>query len=341
LSESLDLTDMADTSGTSRSSAPASSEMIPERPGWLDPPAQAQPSVPTMPPRRAQRSQARVVEPAGDEQPAPPLKRRMLLWLTSAAATGYGLSFIVHGMILAIMGLWMLPIILDRTDITTVVQSDAESPEEFTDIEELTVEQPAGSEEIVQPQHTEMLLPDAEITKLQHDFLTDVTAAETKGEGGSDSGNGSGIRLLEPKNAVRKGSFSAWTIPIAQRFGEKPEAGDSPRPGQAYFIVIQVQIPEGRRTYKINDLSGKIVGTDGYQQLIPAQAFVQDKSGRLVRAQIGRLLPIIDGVVQILIQVPGAEALVKDTVSVKSRSLSEQQTLELVFGESSKEPDPN
>jgi hypothetical protein len=45
------------------------------------------------------------------------------------------------------------------------------------------------------------------------------------------------------------------------------------------------------------------------------------------------MLPIVDGVVQILIQVPGADALVKDTVSVKSRSLKEQQTLELVFGE--------
>lgn len=255
------------------------------------------------------------------------------MWLTSAAATGYGLSLILHAMILAVMGLWMLPTMIERNDITTVVQSEAESPEEFAEVEELTLDQSAGSEEIIQPQHTETILPDADITKLQHDFLTDVTAAETEGEGGSDSGTGSGIRLLEPKNAVRKGSFSAWTIPIAQRFGEKPQAGDSPRPGQAYFIVIQVQVPEGRRTYKVNDLSGKIVGTDGYQQLIPAQAFVQHKSGKLVRAQIGRLLPIIDGVVQILIRVPGADALVKDTVSVKSRSLKEQQTLELVFGQ--------
>jgi hypothetical protein len=268
-----------------------------------------------------------------DEQPAPPLKRRILLWVTSAAATGYGLSLILHATLLAIMGLWMLPVMLDRNDITTVVQSEAESPEEFADIEELKLDQPAGSEEIVQPQHTEMVMPDADVTQLQHDFLTDVTAAETTGEGGSDSGRGGGVRLLEPKNAVRKGSFSAWTIPIAQRFGEKPQAGDSPRPGQSYFIVIQVQVPEGRRTYKVSDLSGKIVGTDGYQQLIPAQAFVQDKSGKVTRAQIGRLLPIIDGVVQILIQVPGADALVKDTVSVKSRSLNEQQTLELVFGQ--------
>ena len=291
------------------------------------PPPQA--SSRTVPPHR---SRPVVVTPGDDETPPPPIKRRILLWITSAAATGYGLSLIIHSVILAIMGLWMLPVLLEQTDITTVVQSNAESPQ-FAEIEELTVDQSAGSEEEVQPQHTQSLLPDAEITKLQHDLLTEVTAARTTGEGGSASGSGDGIRLLEPGNAVRKGSFSAWTIPIAQRFGEKPQAGDSPRPGQAYFIVIQVQVPDGRRTYKVNDLSGKIVGTDGYQQLIPAQAFVQDKSGRLVRAQIGRLLPIIDGVVQILIQVPGADALVKDTVSVKSRSLNEQQTLELIFGQ--------
>jgi len=284
-------------------------------------------------PRPAKRSPPLLVAADDEQQPPPALNRRILLWITSAAATGYGLSLIIHSMILAVMGLWMLPVILKNTDITTVVQSDAESPEPFADIEELTIDQSAGSEQVVQPQHTETVLPDADITRLQHDLLTDVTAAETTGEGGAQSGSGSGIRLLEPNNAVRKGSFSAWTIPIAQRFGEKPQAGDSPRPGQAYFIVIQVQVPEGRRTYKVNDLSGKIVGTDGYQQLIPAQAFVQDKSGRVVRAQIGRLLPIIDGVVQILIQVPGADALVKDTVSVKSRSLDEQQTLELVFGQ--------
>jgi hypothetical protein len=329
---------MADTTRISRSSAQPPTETVPERPAWVESPAQtAAPAQQaegerTRPLRRKQPADAPVAgSPA--EQPAPPLKRRILLWLTSAVATGYGLSLILHSVLLAIMGLWMLPGVLERNDITTVVQSDAESPEEFTEVEELTFDEPAGSEEIVQPQHTEMVMPDADVTQLQHQFLTDVTAAETKGEGGSDSGTGGGVRLLEPQNAVRKGSFSAWTIPIAQRFGEKPKAGDSPRPGQAYFIVIQVEVPEGRRTYKVNDLSGKIVGTDGYQQLIPAQAFVQDRNGNVIRAQIGRLLPIIDGVVQILIQVPGADALVKDTVSVKSRSLSEQQTLELVFGQ--------
>lgn len=254
------------------------------------------------------------------------------MWLTSAAATGYGLSLILHSAMLVAAGLWILPGLSNNDSVTTVVQSDTESPEPFDNLEDVKLEAPAGDVQVVQPQHTEMIVPDAEITKLQHDFLSDVTAVETEGDGGANSGAGGGIRMLEPKNAVRKGSFTAWTIPIPQRVGEKPEPGDSPRPGQPYYIVIQIKVPEARRTYKVNDLSGKIIGTDGYQQLIPAQAFVQEKNGRLTRAKIGRMLPIIDGVVQILIQVPGAEALVKDTVSVNSRSLKEQQTLELIFG---------
>ena len=206
-------------------------------------------------------------------------------------------------------------------------------PEEFDLLDDVELEVSGGREDVVEPQLTEMIEQDAQLNLLEHQFLTDVTAAEAKGEGGSKTGSGGGFRMLEPKNAVRKGSFTAWTIPIAQRFGEKPQAGDSPRPGQPYFIAIQVKLPERRRTYKVSDLSGKIVGTDGYVQLIPAMAYVQERDGKITRANVGRLLPIVDGVAQILIKVPGAEALVKDTIAIKSRTLKEEQTLLLVFGE--------
>ena len=91
--------------------------------------APAQPQAPSRPapPRRPRSPQPLIAAPDGEETPPPPLKRRILLWITSAAATGYGLSLIIHGMILAIMGLWMLPVILENTDITTVVQSEAEA----------------------------------------------------------------------------------------------------------------------------------------------------------------------------------------------------------------------
>ncbi len=261
-----------------------------------------------------------------------PLRARVVSWLRTAAATGYGISLLIHTLLMLGMALWIFPQITESTSVTTVVESDAEAPQPFDTMDDVHLDAPAGSEEIVVPQLAEVIQQDTDLNVLEHQFLQDVTAAETRGEGGaSDVGKG-GFRLLEPKNAVKAGSFSAWTIPIARRFGEQAKAGDSPRPGQDYHIVIQVRIPGKRKTYKINDLSGRVIGTDGYVQIIPLLAFVQDEKGHLVRAKVGRRVPVVDGVVQILVRVPGAEALVKDTIVVKSKLLKEQQTLEIVFG---------
>lgn len=328
---------MADVTDTSPATTATPADAVPERPQWLNgtsakPTTQAEPATP---PRRRSKRQPLVL-PVEDEDTPLPWQTRVAGWLRSAAATGYGLSLIVHLFLLTAMALYIFPTLSKNTDITTVVESDSEVPEEFDMLQDVQLDSPAGSEETVKPQLTEVIQQDTELNMLEHNFLTDVTAAETKGEGGATTGTGGGIRLLEPKNAVRKGSFTAWTIPIAMRVGEKPEAGDSPRPGQAYFIAIQVKLPADQRTYRINDLSGEIIGTDDYQQNITAHAYAQDKNGKILPVKTGRRLPIVDGVAQILVRVPGADALVKDTISIQSRALKEQQTLELVFGQPSR-----
>lgn len=321
---------MANPIDTSLTTATAEGDVIPGPPSWMASDAVEEARRPRQPKQRKTNPSPSIV-PAAEEDSIPS-RTQVIRWLRSAAAKGYGLSLFVHLLLLLAMGLYIFPGLAVHNDITTVVESDTELPEEFDRLDDIQLDMPAGSEEVVQPQLTEMVEQDAELNLLEHEFLNDVTVAETEGEGGSTSGTGGGFRMLEPKNAVRKGSFTAWTVPIPQRFGEKPKAGESPRPGQAYFIAIQVKLQEGRRIYKVNDLSGKITGTDGYKQLIPAMAYVQEKNGKITRASIGRLLPIVDGVAQILIRVPGAEALVKDTINVKSRSLKEEQTLELEFG---------
>ena len=314
-------------------------DITPQRPSWMASGSiEEQPA--TKPKSRSLRKQKAKPQPviavAEEEEPLP-WQTRTIHWIRSAAAKAYGLSLFLHVLLLVGMAFYILPGLVTHQDITTVVESDTEVPQEFDLLDDVELEVTAGSEEVVQPQLTEMIEQDAQLDLLEHKFLTDVTAAEAAGEGGTTSGSGGGIRMLEPKNAVRKGSFTAWTVPIPQRFGEKPEPGDSPRPGQAYFIAIQVRLKPGRKAYKVNDLSGKIIGTDGYVQLIPAMAYVQDRKGKITRANVGRLLPIVDGVAQIFIKVPGAEALVKDTISIKSRSLKEEQTLELIFGKRSDE----
>jgi hypothetical protein len=75
-----------------------------------------------------------------------------------------------------------------------------------------------------------------------------------------------------------------------------------------------------------------VVGTDGYRQKIPEDAWYFNTRGELVRARTGRQLPVINGTAELLIRVPGAAtALVKDSIKVYSRTLDEEQTIELVF----------
>ncbi|MGD9853879.1 MAG: hypothetical protein AB7U20_02920 [Planctomycetaceae bacterium] len=318
---------------------PAGDADVPTRPSWMNAgaiqrPGSRPPQQPTAPPPLA------VIPDEGEAintRRTPDLIDRCIEWLRTTAVAGYGVSLLLHVVVLAVMALWVFPQITESRSITTVVESDVEAPQPFDAMNDVRLEASAGREDIVVPQLTEVIQQDAELNVLEHQFLQDVTAADTQGDGGAGDVGSGGFRLLEPKNAVKAGSFTAWTIPIAdpRRFPGAPQAGDSPRPGQDYHIVIQVKIPGNRNAYNISDLSGKVIGTDGYIQIIPAQAFVQDENGRLVLARIGRRLPVEEGVVQILIRVPGAEALVKDTIRVKSKLLKENQTLDLIFGKRS------
>ena len=308
-------------------------ETVAPRPSWM---RQESNSTESKPPDTRDRQSRLVISDsdASEEEQAFSIKERLNNWFKTAAAAGYGLSLLLHGLILLLMALWFFPQIKEAMSITTVVQSETEELQPFDAMDDVHLEKPAGSEEVVVPQLTEVIEA-ADLSTLETKFLKDVTASDTQGDGGSSGIGSGGFRLLEPKNAVKAGSFTAWTIPIAEIPGEKTTAGDSPRPGQDYHIVIQVRMPANRNSYNIADLSGKVIGTDGYVQVLPLQAYFQDEQGRMVRAKLGRQLPIIDGVVQIIIRVPGAEALVKDTIHVKSKLLKENQKLEIVFGKHS------
>ena len=60
-----------------------------------------------------------------------------------------------------------------------------------------------------------------------------------------------------------------------------------------------------------------VEGTDQYKQAIPQS--------------IRGVLPVVDSQTQFVVEVPGANALVKDTIVIRSRILSESQKLEIVF----------
>ena len=125
---------------------------------------------------------------------------------------------------------------------------------------------------------------------------------------GTGSGTGTGISVPAinvPSFAVSKGSFSAWTEPR------------DPEPNRQYVIVIQVRLPTNIREYRGSDLTGKVVGTDAYKQIIKFRT--TDK------------FPVKEGAVEFRIPVPGGSTRVRDTIQVESRLLREKQTLKIEF----------
>ena len=118
-------------------------------------------------------------------------------------------------------------------------------------------------------------------------------------------------QLLVPEDVkiYNKGSFTVWTVP------------NNPKPGEGYSIVISVSLPDHLKRYRADDLSGFVIGTDGYRQPILGP----EHRRRIV------YLPVIDRHAQLTIEVPGAVARVQDTLEIRSTMLNEEQKLKIEF----------
>ena len=115
---------------------------------------------------------------------------------------------------------------------------------------------------------------------------------------------------------------------IEVEFGEP---GESPREGQAYFIVIHIRVDPRRKTYLIGDLVGSVVGTDGFTQRVPDEMFILDDEGLPQPIKRSKPIKVTDGVVQVLMRVKGAYSGVRDNIYLKSKMLREEQNLQLIF----------
>ena len=152
------------------------------------------------------------------------------------------------------------------------------------------------------------------------------------GEGDGTGGGGDGIEVDAPRFAVpdkgqvvKKGSFTVWTVP------------EDPDPGQPYDIHILIDLPERLKRYSHADLSGTVIGTDGYRQRLPWDFFIPDATTTIDadgnRTVVGRTgdLPLRSGQALLIVRIPRAAALVRDTIEIRSRLLREKQTLKIVF----------
>jgi hypothetical protein len=214
-------------------------------------------------------------------------------------------SIAVHSLLLFFLACWLIerPQLFDAIS-TRVVESDPEQLELGSVSMALLPDESADETQPPQSVDVMAMLPKPEMEIPTPEFLKQP-GPEGSGKGtGKVMGRGKGGGGA-PKKAVTKGSFTVWTVP------------EDPEPGQDYVIVIEIKLPEKLRQYPLKDLSGTVVGTDGWKQAIPG------KSQGYAR--------IIDNRTQLRIKVPGAPRLVSDTIDIRSRLLKEQQTLTIVF----------
>lgn len=243
-------------------------------------------------------------DPSGDIIASPGFQRfRKFL---AFAATGYGISLIVHTFLTAALALIVIEA-ASSSPLSLLASHSTDDLEEFEEID-TSLEVAGGAEEqqqLPQMQVVDIKGPETVAPTLPAE-MQPIDPSTGNGTGGND-GNGDGQRFAMPLSgkAITKGSFTVWTIP------------EDPEPGQNYHIIIQVKLPDRITRYRRSDLSGTVIGTDGYRQFLPGV-----KRG---------WLPVKNNKAQVAIFVPAAASLVRDKIEVRSKILSEKQNLEIVF----------
>lgn len=245
----------------------------------------------------------------------PPWAMHLWHWPTRAALYGASTSLAIHLTLLVLLA--MFAISGKPVAILSTVEVEFGNPGGDTIFDsnlEASLEMEGGHEA------APLQLPDLDPSFSQDAFS--VNAGETLdgivngtglgdgrgfGEGtGRGSDTGTGLPAINvPSFAVSKGSFSAWTEPR------------DPDPGQQYVIVIQVRLPKTLREYRASDLTGMVIGTDLYKQVIKFKSTEK--------------FPVNEGAVEVRVSVPGAAKLVRDTIRIESRLLREKQILKIEF----------
>lgn len=227
------------------------------------------------------------------------------------------LSILVHGCLMLILSMVAVtsPAAseLFRTVLIEGDNDDTQSLEMFPEaMLDLSAGASAQSLENLPDVVTEQVMPNEQV--LARDLNSEMATlfkeglGQTEGNAGDLRGFG-GFAMPQSGKVVTKGSFAAWTEP------------EDPTPGEDYKIVILVKLPDRLNKYRASDLSGMVIGTDRYSQSIPGPEFLRGNS----------YLPVQDGVAQLVVKVPGADRLVKDTIRLRSKLLNEEQDLEIEF----------
>lgn len=233
-------------------------------------------------------------------------------WFQSFSAMGYGVSLLFHAVLLIILSLILLSTLSEDEYFSTVVMEEDAEPMEF-DVLDTRIDMPAGGDTALEDPVLQTLpnqaleIPQDLLTSQLQSSMEEALSNALGSEKGLGDGLGGTLKFAMPKSGkvVTKGRFTAWTVP------------EDPKPEEDYKVIIQIRLSKHLKRYPRSDLTGIVVGTDGYKQVIPGAG--------------PRFLPLKNNVTQLVITVPGAFKLVKDRIQIRSRMLKEQQVLQIVF----------
>jgi hypothetical protein len=234
-----------------------------------------------------------VAAPAENPEEETTWQEKFKRWIQGEGGAGFGISVVMHIILLMVMSLWILATPKDEDLITTLDETEVVDLASIQDveIEELDTDfEPQVKDPLFEP--APLSAPDIGINSLASSLVDK---------------KGGGLELKLPKQAVTKGSFTVWTDP------------EDPQPGQKYVIMIQIQLNNSVKRYPRSDLMGNVVGTDGYKDYFggPTEA---------------GYLPVMENTVRVqACVVPGAAQLVKDVITVESKILKEKQVIDIVF----------
>lgn len=277
---------------------------------------------------------ARVVRAAETEQVAEPAPepagspiRRLSLWIAGSTAVGYLVSLVAHSLILVVCSLVVLHFGKDvgSGTVSTQLGVPGEAGDEFLDTRSFEIS--AGNEGLEEPVTVAEPVPlDAPTHELGIANAFDVkslgapdgTGEDDKQIEGSGTGDDGAFELPAGGNAVREGSFAAWTVP------------EDPRVGEDYRIVIEVTLPSDTERYARNDLSGQLIGTDGYKVAIPdgrewnGQGWTRPMRTPAFRRSGDKA--------RVVFFIRGAhQSFIRDTILIRSKLLEESQKLQITF----------
>ncbi len=269
--------------------------------------------------------------------PEESISQKLLNQINGDEGAGLAISLIIHIILLAMLAIPVIQYTRESQVFTTLVENTDETIEFDAPIETaipLPVVDSSGGD----PESELLEMKFESVGSMPNLELADKPVAPGDEASAGSDGEEGGSRVAEPKNAVIAGNFSVWPWPI-KGLGMKPDLrnpqlgdpGQDPRPFQNYLIIIRIRAPAGTKSLKITDFSGTVVGTDGYTQQIPEGCFQFTPTGQLIPIRLRPRIPVLDGTAELVVLVPGAEALVEDTINIRSETLDEEQEIKLVF----------